>query len=140
METQLLFLMKSVKMSNQKRYQSWFTQSFLSTAESECWLVDIVRFICSCFHPTNEILSSDITPRWAVIGWLFKSVRSHTVSANFKLSLFYDWLFFEHHDNIMNIGKKKIMIHFFFFFDNFKLFWVINFFFFDFYSFYFSFF
>jgi len=36
---------------------------------------DVVRFICGCWHPPNQILSSDIVQRWVVIGWLLKSIK-----------------------------------------------------------------
>ena len=27
-------------------------------------------FVCCVIHPTNEVLGSDVIPRWALIGWL----------------------------------------------------------------------
>lgn len=94
METQIRFMLTSVRMGNQRRYQTWFAQRYLFTGESESLVCDLIRFICCCIHPTNQILQSDICPRWAIVGWLMKCCKSNHVEANAKLALFYDWLFF----------------------------------------------
>lgn len=111
MEKQLRFLLTHVKLGNQKRYQLWFTKKFLLMSERESLLVDIVRFICCAHHPSNDVIQSDIIPRWAVIGWLLKSCRKKYVEANVKLALFYDWLFFdEKTSNIMNIEPSILLM------------------------------
>lgn len=111
MEEQLLFVMEHVKMGNQRRYQQWFIKAFVSTPESESIVADIVRFICDVFHPPNHILCSDIVPRWAMIGWLLKCVKSPAVLASVKLALFYDWLFFDPAaDSIMNIEPAILVM------------------------------
>ncbi|XP_057480563.1 uncharacterized protein LOC130767656 [Actinidia eriantha] len=111
METQLRFLLTHVKLGSQKRYEAWFARKFLSLPESEALVTDIVRFICCSHHPPNEIIQSDVIPRWAVIGWLLKSCRKNYVEANAKLALFYDWLFFdESFDNVMNIEPAILLI------------------------------
>ena len=80
---------------------------FLNTPESQTLRCDLIRFIIGCIHPSNEVLCSDIIPRWAVIGWLLSSCTSPIATANCKLALFYDWLFFSgENDNIMNIGEN----------------------------------
>lgn len=113
MESQLRFLMTHVKFGSQKRYQVWFTKKFLCVPEKNAVLIDIIRFICCAHHPSNDIIPSDIIPRWAVIGWLLKSCMRNYVEANTKLALFYDWLFFnEKVDNIMNIEPALLlMVH-----------------------------
>lgn len=111
MECQLRFLLSCVKFGNQKRYQTWFAKKFLLGPEREAVVVDIVRFICCAHHPTNEILQSDIIPRWAVIGWLLKCCTKGHTEANAKLALFYDWLFFDEKvDNIMNIEPAMLLM------------------------------
>ncbi|KAI5669528.1 hypothetical protein M9H77_19381 [Catharanthus roseus] len=111
MESQLRFLLGHVKLGNQKRYQVWFARKFLNLPERETLLIDIVRFLCCSHHPPNHIIQSDIIPRWAVIGWLLKSCRRNYVEANVKLSLLYDWLFFnERVDNIMNIEPAILLM------------------------------
>lgn len=113
MESQLRFLMTHVKFGSQKRYQVWFTKKFLCAPEKNAVLIDIIRFICCAHHPSNDIIQSDIIPRWAVIGWLLKSCMRNYVEANSKLALFYDWLFFnEKVDNVMNIEPAVLlMVH-----------------------------
>lgn len=113
METQIKFMLTSVRMGNQRRYQTWFAQRYLFTQESETLVCDLIRFICCVIHPTNQILQSDIVPRWAIVGWLLKCCKSNHVEANAKLALFYDWLFFmTKTDNIMNIEPAiLLMVH-----------------------------
>ncbi|KAL0315219.1 UNVERIFIED_CONTAM: Integrator complex subunit [Sesamum calycinum] len=113
MESQLRFLLTCVKFGSQKRYQVWFARKFLAVPERTSVVIDIVRFICCAHHPSNEIINSDIIPRWAVIGWLLKYDMKHYVEANLKLALFYDWIFFDEKvDNIMNIEPAVLlMVH-----------------------------
>ncbi|GAB4835268.1 hypothetical protein Ancab_000177 [Ancistrocladus abbreviatus] len=111
MESQLRFLLTYVKLGSQKRHQAWFSRKFLFSPERETLICDIVRFICCGHHPSNEIIHSDVIPRWAVIGWLLKCCRKRHVEANVKLSLFYDWLFFDDTvDNIMNIEPAMLLM------------------------------
>jgi len=113
METQIRFMLTNVRMGSQRRNQTWFAQRYLSTPESETLVCDLIRFICCVHHPTNQILQSDIVPRWAIVGWLLKCCKSNHVEANAKLALFYDWLFFMSKvDNIMNIEPAiLLMVH-----------------------------
>lgn len=111
METQLRFLMTHVKLGHQKRHQLWFAKKFLHDQDRETIIVDIIRFICCAHHPPNEIIRSDIVPRWAVIGWLLKSCRTNYVETNVKLALFYDWLYFDKKvDNVMNIEPAILLM------------------------------
>lgn len=59
-----------VRFGQQKRYQDWFQRQYLSTPDSQSLRCDLIRYICGVVHPSNEVLSSDILPRWAIIGWL----------------------------------------------------------------------
>ncbi|XP_058820885.1 integrator complex subunit 3 homolog isoform X2 [Topomyia yanbarensis] len=95
------------------RYQDWFQEKYFTTPESQSLRSDLIRFIIGAIHPTNDMLCSDIIPRWAVIGWLLTSCTNAVAQANAKLSLFYDWLFFEPvKDNIMNIEPGiLVMFH-----------------------------
>ncbi|XP_021751525.1 integrator complex subunit 3-like [Chenopodium quinoa] len=111
METQLRFLLTHVKLGSQRRHQAWFTRKFLFVPERETLVSDIVRFICCAHHPSNEILQSDVIPRWAVIGWLLKLCSKKYFEANVKLTLFYDWLFFDEKvDNVMNIEPAMLLM------------------------------
>uniref|UniRef100_A0A8D8V715 SOSS complex subunit A homolog n=1 Tax=Cacopsylla melanoneura TaxID=428564 RepID=A0A8D8V715_9HEMI len=111
MERKLVFLTSNVKFGLQKRFQDWFTKQYLSTPESQALRYDVIRFIVGVIHPTNELLCSDIIPRWAVIGWLLTSCSSPVVLANCKLALFYDWLCYDpDKDNIMNIEPAMLLM------------------------------
>ncbi|KAK0088867.1 hypothetical protein PV325_010464 [Microctonus aethiopoides] len=112
MERKLVFLTSQVRFGNHKRYQDWFQRQYLATPESQSLRCDLIRFIVGVIHPTNELLCSDIIPRWAVIGWLLTTCTSTVAASNAKLALFYDWLFFEaEKDNIMNIEPAILVMH-----------------------------
>lgn len=101
-----------MKFGTHKRYQEWFQRQYLSLPESQSLRCDLIRFIVGVIHPTNELLCSDIIPRWAVIGWLLTTCTSPVATSNAKLALFYDWLFFEpEKDNIMNIEPAILVMH-----------------------------
>ena len=51
---------------------------YLSTPESLLMIPELVRFICCVIHPPNEILQSDIVPRWALVGWLLSLCQVYT--------------------------------------------------------------
>ncbi|KAK2518220.1 hypothetical protein Q9233_012731 [Columba guinea] len=98
METKLLF------MTSRRQY--------LSTPDSQSLRCDLIRYICGVVHPSNEVLSSDILPRWAIIGWLLTTCTSNVAASNAKLALFYDWLFFNpEKDSIMNIEPAILVMH-----------------------------
>ncbi|XP_076035638.1 integrator complex subunit 3 isoform X2 [Oratosquilla oratoria] len=112
MEKKMVFLCTDVKFGTQKRYQEWFQRQYLNTPESQTLRCDLIRFIIGCIHPSNEVLCSDIIPRWAVIGWLLSSCTSPVATANSKLSLFFDWLFYNTEtDNIMNIEPGILVMY-----------------------------
>jgi integrator complex subunit 3 len=110
-ESQLLFVLENVKSSNQKRYQQWFHAQHLSSVETEPLIIDLVRFICCVFHPSNAIIGSDVVQRWTFIGWLLKCIKTNYIASSVKLALFYDWLFFDASSvSIMNIEPGILII------------------------------
>lgn len=112
MENKIGFLTSKVKFGQQKRYLEWFQRQYLSSPESQSLRIDLIRYICGVVHPSNEILSSDITQRWTLIGWLLSSCTNNVNGANAKLALFYDWLFYQvDSDNIMNIEPGILVMH-----------------------------
>ncbi|XP_050400889.1 integrator complex subunit 3 [Patella vulgata] len=112
MENKLVFLITKVKFGQHKRYQDWFQRQYLSTPESQTLRCDLIRYICAVFHPSNELLCSDIIPRWAVIGWLLTTCTSNVAASIAKLSLFYDWFFFDpEKDSIMNIEPAILVMY-----------------------------
>ncbi|XP_013183853.1 integrator complex subunit 3 homolog [Amyelois transitella] len=112
MERKLVFLTSQVRFGSHKKYQEWFQRQYLATPESQSLRSDMIRFIVGVIHPTNELLCSDIIPRWAVIGWLLTTCTSNVAASNAKLALFYDWLFYDpEKDNIMNIEPAILVMH-----------------------------
>jgi len=112
MENKLAFLTLKVKWGQQRRYQEWFFRQYLSAPESQTLLPDIVRFICGVIHPPNEILGSEVIPRWAILGWLYTICQNPVSQTNMKLALFFDWLFYQgDKDNIMNIEPAILLMH-----------------------------
>ncbi|KAE8739628.1 hypothetical protein FOCC_FOCC014893 [Frankliniella occidentalis] len=112
MENKINFLLLSVKFGHHKRYQDWFQRQYLSLQEAQTLRCDLIRFIVCVIHPSNDILCSEVMPRWAVIGWLLTTCTSTTISSNGKLALLYDWLFFDpERDNIMNIEPGILVMH-----------------------------
>lgn len=53
------------------RYQKWFSSQFLSNPGSDALVPDLVRYICAVYHPSNQVLSSKVTPRYHILGWLY---------------------------------------------------------------------
>ena len=72
-ELKLHFMMSQVRMSNQRRYQTWFAQKHLSSDSKLSLVPDMVRYVCGVYHPPNPVLCSDVLPRWAVVGWLLRA-------------------------------------------------------------------
>ncbi|CAG0882381.1 unnamed protein product [Cyprideis torosa] len=113
MEEKIVFLASAVRLGNHRRYQEWFEKTYLNTDASQTLRSDLVRFIVNVIHPTNEMLSSDITPRWALMGWLITGCPNPVATQNCKLALFYDWLYYDpERDNIMNIEPAILLINF----------------------------
>ncbi|ODN03544.1 Integrator complex subunit 3 [Orchesella cincta] len=112
MDKKISFLALQVRFGQHKRYQEWFQRQYLATPESQTLRADIIRFIVGVIHPSNEILCSDILPRWAIIGWLLTTCTNPVAAANAKLALFYDWLVFDPKtDNIMNIEPGILVMY-----------------------------
>merc|ERR1719233_559294 len=108
---ELKFMTQNVRFGFHARYESWFQRDFLSSQESQTLRSDIVRYVVSVIHPTNEQLQSSVTPRWALIGWILTSCTNQVISANVKLSLFYDWVFFNPpNDNIMSLEPAILVM------------------------------
>lgn len=113
MEKKISFLATQVKFGNQKRYQAWFHKQYLAPPESLTLRCDLIRYICTIIHPSNEVLCSDIIPRWAIIGWLLTTCTSSASSINSKLTLFFDWLLYDaKNDNIMNIEPAILVMYY----------------------------
>ena len=112
MGTKLTFLATQVKFGQHQRYQNWFTKRYFTTPESQTLVCDCIRYICGVIHPTNEMLNSNIVPRWALIGWLLTTITSNVMAAQAKPALFYDWFFYNKDiDSIMNIEPGILVMN-----------------------------
>lgn len=60
-----------VQVGSVTRYQKWFSSQFLSSPGSDALVPDLIRYICAVYHPSNQILSSKVTPRYHLLGWLY---------------------------------------------------------------------
>ncbi|CAO3638816.1 unnamed protein product [Cunninghamella blakesleeana] len=110
MEHKLMFILQYLRINQFQRNLGWFVQRFLSTNESEPFYVDLIRFIVAGWYPNNQILQSDIVPRYVVIGSMIRAIKSHVVAANVKTALIFDWLFFTPTDNIMFIEPAMLLM------------------------------
>ncbi|CAG9800537.1 unnamed protein product [Chironomus riparius] len=111
-ESKLHFFTSSVKFGNHKKYQDWFQDRYFATPESQSLRSDVIRYIINAIHPTNELLCSDIIPRWAILGWLLTSCTNPVALTNAKLAVFYDWLCFDPaRDNIMNVEPGILVMY-----------------------------
>lgn len=52
-----------VKKHQAPTYYSWIQKEWLSTDFSVTLKQDIIRFVVTCIHPTNDLLASDVVPR-----------------------------------------------------------------------------
>ena len=112
MERKLVFITEQVPFGQQGTYENWFQRSHLGTVESQSLRSDLVRFLTCVLQPSNEVLRSSTTPRWAVVSSLLTSCTSQVTSANCKLALFYDWLFFDPAvDSIMCIEPAALLMY-----------------------------
>ncbi|CAG8453913.1 4107_t:CDS:10 [Ambispora gerdemannii] len=97
---------------NQKhaRKFKWFLNEFFNGSPGYL-VVDVIRFICACIHPTNEMLRSNLVKRWTIITELIKLVQNDcAIASQARLALFYDWLCWTKQDNIMNIEPGILVI------------------------------
>ncbi|UXI16359.1 hypothetical protein NH340_JMT02302 [Sarcoptes scabiei] len=115
-EKKLNFLVSQVRLGSQRRYQEWFQKQYFSTSENQMLRSDLIRFICNSIHPSNEIIASDLMPRWAMIGWIINTCSIQCTLANCRLALFYDWLMFDVNDVnnnlIMDLEPGLLVMYF----------------------------
>ncbi|KAJ1677064.1 hypothetical protein EV182_006953, partial [Spiromyces aspiralis] len=111
MDEKLRHILKHLKWNMYQRNFEWFVQRYLTAPESEPLYCDIIRFICGVFHPSNQLLASEVVPRYVIIGALLRTIRSPTAAANAKLALFYDWFFYKPgSESIMNIEPAILLM------------------------------
>ena len=85
---------------------------YLKRPESQTLISDMIRFIVRNYHPSNEMLASEIIPRYAVIGWLLRCCKNSLQAQNAKLSLFLDWFNYPPSGgNVMVIEPGLLVMH-----------------------------
>ncbi|KAI8337850.1 protein-domain-containing protein [Choanephora cucurbitarum] len=109
-EFKLLFILQNLRATQYQRNLNWFVQRFLSTPEAEHYYADVIRYIVAGWYPSNQILQSDIVPRYVVIGGMMRLIKNTIVLSNVKTALIYDWLFFTAADNIMFIEPAMLLM------------------------------
>lgn len=95
LENRLLFLMEHVPNGQQRSHQSWLAMDFLCGATSDFLVSDMIRYVVAAFHPSDALAFYNRVPRWAVVGWLLKMTKTYAGASTCKLSLFFDWFFYE---------------------------------------------
>ncbi|POM75554.1 Integrator complex subunit 3 [Phytophthora palmivora] len=113
MEEYLLFMMERVQAGSVTRYQKWFSSQFLSNPGSDALVPDLVRYICAVYHPSNQVLSSKVTPRYHILGWLYllcHGSKTPSVLARVQLAMFFDYLYFKPSDNIMTVEPAILLM------------------------------
>jgi hypothetical protein len=109
MEKQLSFMMLHVKMGNQRRYQQWFQLKFLNTPESEILAVDLIRYICDVFQPPVHV-NANFVARWAIMGWIVKSIKNHFVLEQVYWAIIWDWLYCNRNENAMCLEPTMLLM------------------------------
>ncbi|ORY99191.1 protein-domain-containing protein [Syncephalastrum racemosum] len=106
-ELRLLWILQNLPTTRYQRNLSWFLPRHV---QHENYYVDIIRYLVAGWYPSNQILQSDVVPRYVVIGSIIRGIKSQTVAANVKLALVFDWLFFAAGDNIMLIEPAMLLM------------------------------
>jgi Integrator complex subunit 3 N-terminal len=76
MESRLNFVLANVVKPLEAVYIKRFRHRFCA-GELEGIVPDIVRYIVTMIHPTNQVLASAIVQRWEMIYVLFHGVKVH---------------------------------------------------------------
>ncbi|KAI3654391.1 hypothetical protein MP228_001110 [Amoeboaphelidium protococcarum] len=105
LESHIRFIMEKVIVGiHDDVYFEWLNDKYFSQMPNDGLIIDLIRYIVCCFHPSNALLQSPVIPRFAVIGKLLQYTKSKLVSRHVKMALNLDWVCFNPQaDSIMNI-------------------------------------
>uniref|UniRef100_A0A915JGQ9 SOSS complex subunit A homolog n=1 Tax=Romanomermis culicivorax TaxID=13658 RepID=A0A915JGQ9_ROMCU len=110
-ERKIYFFLHNVASANQKSYLEWFHRQYLTPLDSQTIRSDLIRYVCCMVHPPNAVLASDVVPRWAFITHLLTTCQNPVEVQLMRLSLFYDWMFFDpEKESIMNIEPAVLVL------------------------------
>ena len=113
MEINLLFILDHVKYggNHHRKYYEWFANEYFNVSDPENLIIDIIRYLIVSYHPPKSIIASNSVQRWQIITWFLRQMKTNYSTANAKLALFYDWLFYDPSiDNIMNVEPAILII------------------------------
>ncbi|RKP25535.1 protein-domain-containing protein [Syncephalis pseudoplumigaleata] len=69
-------LERELSWERHRRNLAWFVERYLSTPESDAIIADVIRYIIGVYHPSNEVLASNIVPRYVVIGGIVRYIKA----------------------------------------------------------------
>ena len=75
-----------VKKQQAATYYSWIQKEWLSTEFSVTLKQDIIRFVVTCIHPGNDLLASEIVPRFFYIYVFFLIVLNENIITNWLIT------------------------------------------------------
>ena len=111
LHNKISFMLAKVKFGQHHHYEKWLVNKYLSSMTSQTLIPDIMRFIVACIIPTNEILASDVLPRWAFCGFMLSQCSNLQATSSARLSLIWDWLLFnENRNTIMDIEPGLLLM------------------------------
>ncbi|XP_003378486.1 putative integrator complex subunit 3 [Trichinella spiralis] len=94
LENKLKLMLSQVRMNDCQQFLPWLDAHYFAKPEQASLRQDVIRFICTCIYPTNEVINSTIIQRWYFISQLISTCPVPLETIFCKLALYYDWLFF----------------------------------------------
>jgi len=107
LDEKIRFLLRNVKKHQAPTYYSWIQKEWLSTDFSVTLKQDIIRFVVTCIHPTNDLLASDVVPRYEFLKLLlnYEPPQSQNLTA-----LTWDWYFSTNSKQIMDVEPGALLM------------------------------
>ena len=82
----------------------WLKRRFFPGPDRSSAIIDIVRYVVAKFHPSNEIIQSDVVQRWQLITYILLWTDDEILLGGIRNSLLWDWLAYDRTtDNVMHI-------------------------------------
>lgn len=114
MECDVKFLLEQTPAEKQSFYFTLFAESYINKGHGDdggAIIVDLIRYLVVSLHPSNAILSSQVTQRWSFVLFLLKTLKTSYRAVGAKLALLFDWLLFDPQiDSIMCLEPGLLVI------------------------------
>ncbi|KRY93419.1 Integrator complex subunit 3 [Trichinella pseudospiralis] len=110
LESKLKFMLSQVRMNDYQQFLLWLDAHYFSKPEQASLRQDVIRFICTCIYPTNEVINSTIIQRWYFISQLISTCPVPLETIFCKLALYYDWLFFNPESESVMLLEPAILM------------------------------